>query len=124
MANKFPSALGNDAGNGAEESLVKSTSDDDAERAIGSYHAFSFGGVTKFAGKGAQNPHLSITSPETGPSQQFRRSQRFARAKRIANGSHSTRQRSAQDRPQHRRKQVSVLVRIHVGNADTGRLDL
>ena len=45
-------------------------------------------------------------------------------AKRIANGSYSTRPRRAQHRPQHRRKQMSVLVRIHVRHADAGRLDL
>ena len=108
----------------AEEFFVERTSHDDAERAIGSHHSLPFRCVMKLAGKSAQNSHLGITRPETGPRQQFARLQRLARAKRIANGAHAAGQRSAQQRPQHRRKQMSVLVSIHVGDTDASRLDL
>ena len=46
------------------------------------------------------------------------------RLKRIADGRHITCASGAHQRPEHTRKHVGVLVRVHVGNCDASRLDL
>ena len=46
------------------------------------------------------------------------------RLKRIADGRHTTCTSGADQRSEHAWKHVGVLVRVHVGNGDAGRLDL
>src|ERR1700723_148393 len=124
MANKFPRAFGDDCRDRAKQCFIKRAGDDDAQSAVGSYHPLPSSGVAKLARKRTQESHLSVAHPEARACQQVARFQWLARTKWVAHGFYSAGKRSAPDGGQNRPQQMAMLMRIDVGNGDTGRLNL
>src|ERR1700722_16953524 len=124
MTHELPGALGHDGGDATEELFVEHPSYDDAERAIGSREALAPGRVAELSSKRAENSYLGIARPKAGARQQFTGLQRLARAEGVTNRAHAAGPCRAQQRLQHRRKQVGMFVSIEVRDMDAGRLQL
>src|ERR1700687_3488285 len=124
MAYKLPSALGNILSDCPEEIFVELPGDLNAERAVRSRKTFFVDSLPEFAGKTVEYAHLSVARPEAWLGQQIRRSQWKAGAKRIADRANSASGGRAKQRAQHRGKKMGVLMRVHMRDGNSGRLNL
>ena len=124
MANELPRSVGDALGDRLKQSFIQRSGDLNAERAIRSCESLLSDSAAKLSRKAAQHADLCPTRPEIRSCQKLTRTKRKSRAKGISYRADATIARRPEQRPQDSRKNVRVLVRIHVRNADARRLNL
>src|SRR5436309_10723121 len=100
MANEFPGALGNAAGNGVEESLIQHSGDDDPQCAVRSCEALLANRFAKCVCESAQDPDFNRACPKAGTTQKMTGAQRQTRPEWIAERTNPASRRRAQQRTQ------------------------
>src|SRR5215471_17809903 len=114
MAHQLPGSLRNTGCDRREQRLVQSPGDFNSQSSIGRDKTLSLHGLLELSRKACQDSHLRPACPEIRSLQKFTEWQRKARAERIPDGPHSALGSSQQQRAQHLRENMRMLVRIEV----------
>jgi hypothetical protein len=69
MANEFPRAFGDAAGNRIKQRLVEDSGYHDTESTVGRGEPLPIHGLAELASEAAQNPDFSVASPQAGARQ-------------------------------------------------------
>src|SRR5579864_4209508 len=124
MADEFPYALRNAAGNRVEQRFVESSCDYNAQRPVGRRETFAIDRRAKIASEATEDAEFGVASPESRSWQQLARPQRQARSERIADSADSASPCCAQHRSQNFGEQVRMFVSVEVGDSNSCRLNL